>query len=242
MGRVRTAACFLPVVWLAACAPEGPSAFVTYNIVPTPDCVYTADTTATGKFYPIGRYDIASHGTGGMGTACAHSYFANLLVNSFLRPNSDMMVGRAEPDVLQISTAEVLLTDDTGKVIAFDREKDKLANPFTVRTSVSLFPTLGMLPSTGVASVEAIPKAYAPQLNNWIDKQITARIQLFGTTTGDTDVQFRPFTYPIQICNGCNTRCATSIADGKTRKDYILANTCDDNSGNDDRLCFDPFC
>src|SRR6185436_6764410 len=119
--------------------------------------------------------------------------------------------------------------------------KDALPNPFLVTTNNSLFPAPGNTPSTGIAALEAIPVAYAPYLASFKGSQILAEIQIFGTTTGDVDVDFKPFTYPIEICDGCLVLCAGDIGDKMTRED-VVGDKCDDNSGNDDRVCIDPNC
>jgi hypothetical protein len=237
MRRVFPTLLLFVVVWLCACAPEGPTAFVTFNLVPSSTCEITPQTTGN-KFYPIGRYDVNT----GTDNDCSHGYVVNLLVNSFLRPNGDVTLGRAEPDVLQLHTAEVLLTDINHATIAFTRTTPALPNPFTVNTGNSLFPAAGGTPSVGVAAVEVIPKAYATQLDKFVDGQILARIQIFATTTGDIDVNFKPFTYPIEICDKCLTVCGGDLMKrGITRMDFVK-DRCDDNSGSDDRVCIDDGC
>jgi hypothetical protein len=241
MRRVFEALLLFVVVGLCACAPEGPTAFVTFNLVPSSTCEITPQTTGN-KFYPIGRYDVSPGKNAGGAPNCAHPYVVNLLVNSFLRPNGDITLGRAEPDVLQLHSAEVLLTDINHATIKFERVTPPLPNPFMVNTGNSLFPAMGGTPSVGVASVEAIPKAYAAQLDKFVDGQILARIQIFGTTTGDVDVNFKPFVYPIEICDQCLTYCAGQLVKNNiTRMDFVK-DRCDDNSGSDDRVCIDPDC
>lgn len=243
MRRVIGAASLFGLVWLLGCAPEGPTAFVTYNLVPSQNCTVTPQNTGN-KFFPVGRYDISPGGKG-LGTACAHSYVVNLLVNSYLRPNSDMTLGRAEPDVLQLHNAEVTLTNVKDEVIKFDRTKPALPNPFSVSANNSLFPAVGNTPSIGVAAIEAIPKAYALQLDNFAQdgSQIVAHIRIFGTTTGNIDIDFKPFVYPIDICEGCLTRCESELTKNmKMHSDILGPDTCDDNQSSDDRICFDSSC
>lgn len=240
MSTIKRAAVLLPVVlWLAGCAPPGPTAFVTFNIAPDSSCIVMPQSTGN-LFYPIGRFDIAPGGSAGS-TQCDHPYIVHLLVNSFLRSNSDMTVGRAEPDILQIHSAEVRLTTIKQETIKFDRVMPELPNPFLVNIANSLFPATGTMPSTGVAAIEAIPKAYASQLDKFVGAQILAHIQIYGTTTGDVDINFKPFVYPIEICSKCLTICTSKLTDTVTRKS-IVGMTCDDNSGADDRFCFDPGC
>jgi hypothetical protein len=235
---------FLVLVALTfgACAPDGPAAFVTYNIKPDSSCVYSPDATI---YFGTGLYDIAESGDGD-GDYCKRPYTVHLLVNSFLRPNANVMIGRAEPNVLQLHSAEVRLMDLSKKTLMFsDGDEGSLPNPFLVTTSNSLFPASSTSPSTGIATVEAIPARYAPFLSSFSENnsQILAEIQIFGTTTGDVDVDFKPFTYAIEICDGCLTACADDLGIGETTKrEDVVGDHCDDNSGNDDRICIDPGC
>jgi hypothetical protein len=223
-------------ILLAACAPEGPSGFVTYNLAPDSDCVVSPD--SADLFVPIGRYDISS-GFNGASNNCDSPYVMNLLVNSFLRPNSDVNQGRAEPNILQLHSAEVRLMDINRATIAFDAREPQLPNPFLVTTNNSLFPTMGSSPSTAVASVEVIPKAYADQLGSFVDKQILAEIQIFGTTTGDVDVDLKPFVYTIQLCDGCLTINGCTIPTDTSLDEVYGEDTCRDNASADGRVCVD---
>jgi hypothetical protein len=244
MHRVPFVVSMLLLCALGACAPEGgPTAFVTFNMVPDSKCVWSP--SSGDKFYPVGRFDI-SPGGNGMGDACAHPYEVHLLVNSFLRPNANVMVGRAEPNVLQIHSAQVRLMTIQKQTLLFNQGKTPLPNPFLVTTGNSLYPSAGTTPTTGIAAVQAIPKAYAQYLSMFVGAQILAEIQVFGTTTGNTDVTFKPFVYPIEICDGCNVKCASADLGlgtmmGTTRMD-VVGDRCDDNSGNDDRICIDTSC
>jgi hypothetical protein len=225
----------------SACAPEGPTAFVTYNIPPDANCVFSPDSTT---YFGTGLYDIAEGGPGG-GDFCKRPYTVHLVVNTFLRPNANVMIGRAEPNVLQLHSAEVTLMDLSKKPLKFSGD-DSLPNPFLVTTSNSLFPSSGTSPSTGIATVEAIPTRYASFLTDFTDSQILAQIQIFGTTTGEVDVDFKPFTYAIEICDGCLTICRKDNPAGEigveVKREEIIGDHCDDNSGNDDRICIDPDC
>lgn len=226
-------------VLLTACAPEGPSGFVTYNLAPDSSCVVSPE--ASDLFVPIGSYDIS---TGYMNRTnnCDAPYVMNLLVNSYLRPNSDTTLGRAEPNVLQLHSAEVRLMDITRATIAFDAGEDVLPNPFQVTTNNVLFPTMSTTPSTAVASVEVIPKAYAAQLVNFVGEQILAEIQIFGTTTGDVDVDLKPFVYTIQICDGCLTLSACNIPEEMSLDEVYGEETCRDDASADGRVCVDRGC
>jgi hypothetical protein len=242
MRRPSPALPLLAVLSLSACAPEGPSGFVTYNLVPSSDCTYSPE-SGTKQFYPIGLYDVSPGGPRG-GNACSKPYIVNLLVNSFLRPNADPMLGRAEPNILQLHSAEVKLMDIQNRTIQFTGGDSNLPNPFLVRTNNSLQPASGSQPSMAVASVEVIPVDYAAQLNGdmFVGAQIMAEIQIFGTTTGDVDIEFKPFVYPIEICDGCLTYCLAPLGDADIDPDDLIGDDCPDNSGRDGRVCIDPDC
>lgn len=228
----------------AGCAEEGPSAYIDFNLVPDQECIYSADGDVT--FFGVGRYDISTSGRPALDTGyCARSYFLHLRVNSALRKNADEPLGRAEPNVLQINQVEVTLRDvGTGAVIDFTRGSTTLPNPFLVTTTISLEPSDGDEPSRNVASFEAIPSSYAPLLNNFVGGQVLAEVQLYGTTLGDVNVDFKPYSYPIQICEGCLSLCEDMdlIQRGRTREDVIPDNVCDDDAGADGRVCIDPGC
>lgn len=226
---------------LSACAPEGPTAFVTFNLMPDQSCVVSPEVGAN-FFLPIGQFDV-SNGAMGNTTGCRDSYVLNLLVNSYLRSNADATLGRAEPNILQIHSAEVRLMSLDRRTIVFNRESQVLPNPFLVTTNNSLQPTSGETASTGIAAVEAIPIAYAAQLDRFDGKQILAEIQIFGTTTGDTDIDFKPFVYPINICVGCLSVCLDrDVLENMLDPEDLYGDTCPDNAGADGRVCIDPDC
>jgi hypothetical protein len=232
--------CLLTMAF-GACAPEGPSAFVTFNLVPDSSCTYTP-TTGGNKYFDHGLYDIAPGGKAGA-DGCDSPYRVHLLVNSFLKPNADTMLGRAEPNILQLHSAEVKLMTLQRETLVFDEEDPPLPNPFLVTTNNSLFPAMGSTPSSGIAAVEVIPSAYAPYLSDYVGKQVLAEIQILGTTTGDVDVEFKPWSYAIEICDGCLSRCAAELSgDGALKREDFAMDECDDNSGQDGRICWDPGC
>jgi hypothetical protein len=243
--RRRSSALALLLV-LGACAPEGPSGFVTFNVSPNSQCIYSPDIGGS-TFFPTGHYDIAPGGssdfTGGEPTDnCRSPYIVHLLVNSFLRPNADATLGRAEPNILQLNTAEVKLMSIQHQTIVFSQTNPPLPNPFQVTTNNSLFPASGNTPATGIAAVEAIPSDYASQLEMFVGGEILAEIQIFGTTTGDVDVEFKPFVYPIRICDGCMTLCGSVIEENMLTEDEVIRGECDDNAGADGRVCIDNDC
>lgn len=216
---------------LTACAPEGPTAFVSHNIPPDSACV--VEPRSSGLFLPTGKFDIAR----GANDECEKPYMLNLLVNSNLRTNQNRDLGRSEPNVLQIHSAEVRLMDLDKRTIIFEQSDPMLPNPFLVTTNNSIYPSLGTAPSLGIAAVEAIPIAYADQLDSFVGGQILAEIQIFGTTTGDVDVDLKPFVYPIEICDGCLTTCLGRLVFEDVMVEDLIGDDCDDNAGADGRWC-----
>lgn len=248
MRRVSVFAATSILLFLSACAAEGPSAYVTFNLAVDSACKATASTGSGTQFIPVGQFDISTGGIPkGMTkhtTECDTSYYMNLMVNSNLRPNAKAATGRAEPNILQIHSAEVHLMTLKRETIAFDRNKaNVLPNPFLVTTANTLQPASGTTPSIGVVSIEAIPRDYAHQLDKFASSQILAEVQVFGTTLGDVDVDFKSFVYPIQLCDGCLTRCLNKdIISNNLDVDTVYGNDCQDDAGQDGRVCIDTKC
>ena len=124
---------------------------------------------------------------------------------------------------------------------------DGLPNPFLVNTNNSLSPATGTEPATGIATVEVIPTDYAAQLDDggerFVGAQILAEIQIFGTTTGDVDIDFKPWVYSIELCDGCLTLCQQAdIRDEMLDPEEFIGDRCNDNAGADNRVCIDPDC
>jgi len=227
---------------LAGCAPEGPTAFVDLNLPVDSACQVDLGGTDVVAYLPSGLYDIASrHSNSSEGDFCARDYNTHLRINSFLRPNSDRDLGRAEPNILQVHSAEVTLRSQDDAVLDF---AGALPNPFRLITGVSLFPSPNDEPSIASITIKTIPAAYAEYLDIFADQTVVADIQLFGTTTGDVDVDFKIFPYPIQICNGCLTGCASvfTSAMATESREQLIGEFCDDNGGQDGRVCYDDAC
>lgn len=228
---------FSLLVPAVACAPEGSSAYVTKNLNLSSDCTARSDDVGM----PTGKYDVGGDDTG---EACINSYFMNLLVNSNLKSNERASTGRAEPNVLLITHADVTLMDKSQARMSFSKEgkpDPALPNPYRVRTASYLEPTTGNVAQTTIVPVEAIPKAYTGSLGRFNGSSILVEVQLFGTTTGNVDVDFRPFLFPVSICKGCLSRCVKDFA---SEKDIaaLTGDDCDDNFAQDDRYCIDSGC
>lgn len=228
-----TSLCFASL--LAACAPEGTSAYISANLFLDGNCKVNVDDT---EFLAAGLYDIAGSTTK-RHPSCQNSYYMHVVVNSSLKANANSATGRAEPNVLQITEAEVSLIDiEQQGLIEF---KNDLPNPFRVKANITLQPTTSDDPTKGEVPIETIPVGYASGLTGYVNKQVMAEVTIFGTTLGDVDVDFRPFSFPIKICQECQTLCKTDIPEGATKQD-IYGDACDDNGGQDGRVCVNQGC
>jgi hypothetical protein len=222
----------------AACAPEGSSAYVSKNLLLDSSCKVNVEDT---EFLAVGEYDIAPS-TSAKSLFCQRSYFMHLVVNSNLKANANDATGRAEPNVLQITEAEIRLVDiQQQATIGFTQKSNQLPNPFRVKSNITLQPTTGRDPTTGEVPIEAIPVGYASQLAKYVNKQIIAEVTIFGTTLGDVDIDFATFSFPIHICQGCLTRCLADFPEGATQQE-IYGDNCDDNAAADGRFCVDSEC
>jgi hypothetical protein len=232
---------FVSLLGLAACAPAGSSAYVTANAAVTGDCA-TSDTL----YQATGIYDVLSKGSEKKN--CVAPYQLNLVINSNLQTNSDVSVGRAEPNTLLVTYGDVRLMDKSEATLGF-KTKDNLddparPNPFRVRTAVSIAATDSDDPSKGTVQLNAIPSTYADQLRGFAGDSILVEVQLYGTTTGDVDVDFPPFVYPLTICSDCRSTCKGDpkwVAEPGDLTD-LNAGECEDNRPQDNRWCVDPDC
>lgn len=222
----------------AACAPEGSSAYVTRNVPLDNSCAPEEDSDIG---IATGVYDI---GNGDTPASCLHSYLMTLVVNSNLKANAQDATGRAEPNVLLITHADVTVMRKDERPIQFLNDSGEAdstrPNPYRVRTAASLAPTTSTVAQTGIVQIEAIPKAYASALSQFSGDNILLEIQVFGTTTGDVDVDFRPFQYPLAICRHCLSFCRDEFAEDSEISD-IRGDTCPDNvhGGQDGMICVD---
>ncbi|HET8935530.1 MAG TPA: hypothetical protein VFN67_18910, partial [Polyangiales bacterium] len=108
----------------------------------------------------------------------------------------------------------------------------------------SLPPSDGNDPTTGFVTLDAIPSAYMEPLRNFVGDSIMVEVQLFGTTTGDVDVDFAPFLYPLAICADCLSTCKGDpmwAADPATLTE-LNSGKCNDKRPQDSRWCVDDEC
>lgn len=226
-----------------ACAPAGaavpaavdagdgapPQAYVVSAVAPDSSCVYANDNPITAH----GLLDISTGGTRDS-TGCEQSYRLHLKVVS------------NEPGVLQLSGASVQLMTRDQETLLFDSEDPPVANPFNSIASSTLIPAADSDFATGIVEVEAVRVDHQKYLSDFVGDQILAAIRLQGSDASDAPITFRPFLFPIEICDGCLTACASSYGPGAppvtpTRED-LVGDRCNDNSGSDGRFCFDPGC
>jgi len=218
---------------LIACAPEGPTAIVVGSLLPDEACVVSPEST----YLLRGTFD-ASLG----GNECTASYAMAVLVNSYLiqrgSPNGTPSPVRAEPNVLQITRAEVALLQVNDALFPFPN----LPNPFSVTTYATVPPAESGDPGEGVALVEVIPSFYKTHLAELGNTRgtLVAAIKLFGETTGGVTVEFAEYRFPIQICNGCLTVCRNDFEPADL--DDLLDGTCRDDSASDGRPCIRENC
>jgi hypothetical protein len=234
--RCALVTCLCLASWLAGCAPEGASAYVSANLPLDSQCEVNL---GENKYVAVGAYDIAASTTM-RSSFCQRSYFTHLMVNSNLKANARSATGRAEPNVLQVTEAEISLLDiEQDGLITFKTRSRELPNPFRVKANITILPTSSDDPTQGEVPIETIPVGYAAQLDDYVGQQIMAEIKLFGTTVGDVDIDFRPFSFPIHICQGCMTVCQSSLNPADTDED-IYGDNCKDNAGADGRICVIP--
>ena len=228
----------------AACAPEGSSgAYVSRNIPVGADCLPKSGSSIG---LATGRYDV---GTDDTAKACAAAYVMSLEVNSNLKANSRDSIGRVEPNVLQITHVDVRMMDHDRGTLAF-RSADKVTpdserpNPYRVLTALSLPPATSSTPQTGFVQIEAIPAIYAEKLVSFAedDASIILELQVFGTTTGGVEVDFRPFEFPVALCRGCLSVCASEFAGKESDLTTLNAGECPDNAPQDGRVCIASGC
>lgn len=211
------------------CGPKG--AFVSNNIAPDGDCAFSAEGS---QVVPNGTFDVSSGLDSATRDSCGERpYNLALLVYSCLQ---------GVDDTLQIHSATVELRDTSGAVLQFNGADLQLPNPFQVISNSSLFPMRDGVPTSGVAFVEVIPAAYAEQLASFDGRQLHAEIRLHATTVGEVDVDLNPFSYAIQICDGCLTVCGADVPLEASPEEIYGEGRCADNAGADGRICVDWTC
>ena len=230
---------FVSLLGLAACAPAGSSAYVSANVPLNADCTINEGEITIST----GLYDVLSRGT--EKTNCIRPYRMSLVINSNLVANTNAAVGRVEPNALLLKYADVRLMDKSEATLSFQARNNVVPpNPYRVHTTAIIHPSMGDEPSSGWVQLDAIPPLYAEQLRSFEGDSILVELQLAGKTTGDVEVDFPPFLYPLAICEDCLSVCRSDprfVADPAALTE-LNTGKCTDNRPQDDRICVDSDC
>ncbi|MBL8718091.1 MAG: hypothetical protein JNL79_19075 [Myxococcales bacterium] len=183
-----------------SCADNGVSLFIRGVIaIKAPDCIAKPDADAT--LWPSLYFD----------SAITTQVEVPLLIGSQLFGRGDPKTSRGEPNRIQLSGAEVELTDTGGAAIV---------PKFTVPTLGVVDPTASSDASYGVAYVTLIPSGVAAAVvaktgatNYATRKLILANVKVFGKTLGGTDVESLPVAIQIYACFGCSVIFPSDAAD-----------------------------
>ncbi|MBK7396640.1 MAG: hypothetical protein IPJ34_10155 [Myxococcales bacterium] len=174
-----------------SCADNGVSLFIRGVIaIKAPDCVAKPDADAT--LWSSLYFD----------SALTTQVDVPLLVGSQLFGRGDPKTSRGEPNRIQLSGAEVELTDTGGNAIV---------PKFTVPTIGVVDPTASSDASYGAVFVTLIPAGVAGAVAKNTGtttfgprKLILANVKVFGKTLGGTDVESLPVAIQIYACFGCS--------------------------------------
>lgn len=210
-----------------SCADNGVSLFIRGVIaIQAPDCVAKPDADAT--LWSSLYFD----------SAIATQVDVPLLVGSQLFGRGDPKTSRGEPNRIQLSGAEVELTDTGGNAIV---------PKFTVPTIGVVDPTASSDASYGAVFVTLIPAGVAGAVAKNTGttafgprKLILANVKVFGKTLGGTDVESLPVAIQIYTCHGCSvvfpsdaadlggTNCLKASTQSKTCLVGVQATSCQD--------------
>jgi hypothetical protein len=122
-----------------------------------------------------------------------NGYQAVYNVQNQLVPRQDNLNSRAEVNRIRINGAEVTLTDGAGATLASFRGLST-----QVVVDPQGFAAVGVNlvdPQTSVKLKSSIPVGQS--------QEIVARVKMFGTTLGNTEVQSAEFQQIINVCNKC---------------------------------------
>jgi hypothetical protein len=201
-----------------ACSPG--ELFVRAELRPDEDCDYAPD-PALALDHAV--YDIATGS--GPDSVCGRAYRAHLLTDN------------SASDPVLVDAAEVHLTTISHQALAF-RGDLALPNPLllTVMSPVRA-------DGSGVVAVEAIPRAYAPQLEDFVGSSLIASIRLFGETSDGDELESNAFALQIEICDGCLTLCASELEGREVTVEALLGGEiCDGSRETGGTVCVDPEC
>jgi hypothetical protein len=173
-----------------SCAKNDSSMFVVGVIdISATTCLAKADTTDA----------LLAGGT--LDTAFTQSYTAFLLVGNQLTQQGSREDLRTETSRISLRGAEVTLTDVGGVAVAGGHYS-------TVGTGF-VDASVGDAPSYGAMAISVIPDGLLKQLamdNVVVPPVVLAKIRVFGSTLGGTQITSSELDFPITICEGCLVR------------------------------------
>jgi hypothetical protein len=210
----------------AQCTPAicgGPKwTAVVSNAALDAECEYQR---ATALSLPVGKFDVAT--SAGDKRGCEHAYVAHLVFSSNVQSYQTEIISF-------YGGFEVSLLSPDGETIAFG---PGLPNPFTTPPVMVPWETPARgAPSLGFADVTLIPATYRDGLKRFAGGQVIASFSM-PTANAKHEPSDQNFSYPIDICDGCMTACASRQPAAMTK-----SKTCQDNAGADGRICIDPDC
>ena len=90
--------------------------------------------------------------------------------------------------------------------------------------------------------LEAVSAEHASLLADFAGERVVVEVKLHGLDDQDRAITFRPFVFPLEICEGCLARCSSELISQMLTREDVAMGQCDDNSGSDGRICWDPNC
>lgn len=201
------------------CVDQSPE-LVIYNASPVDDsCMGKPIETV---FLARGKYDVF----------CGNNYSVWFEVWSYLIERGDIEKPRAETNLVKLERAEVqVMTADGAEIIP--RFSDSITG--------TVLPGKADEPGKTVVLIDIIPaqEQVLAAIDRFIDQKIVANIKVFGTTSGDVDVESAEFQFPIVICDTCFTVLVNSCVFTDTEIQRAEeAGGCQSGNGYDGDLCW----
>jgi hypothetical protein len=138
----------------------------------------------------------------------ATDYIAALLVGNQVTQRGSRDRLRTETSNISLEGAEVRLENSKGS---------QLVAPYSTVGTGFVQASAGTDPGLAVMFANLIPSTVAEKLDRGT---VVAKVRVFGTTLGGTEVESSELTYPIEICDGCLVEYAPAdrdlTADGDT--------------------------
>ncbi len=181
----------LGMTGVSGCADDNVSLFVRGPVPPMASM-------GSCTFDPSG--DLQFDGTFDVGSTFPRrtGYKLGLAVQNQLQARATS--GRAEPNGIHITRAEIRLEDIGGNLIL---------PAYSVPTAGYVPPGADATnPGQGIVTVEVIPVSVIPALAGVGDgATVVSYIRLFGETNGTIDIETGDYVWPISLCNGCLFLC-----------------------------------